>query len=51
MPLIGKHWNAIIMDLKEWLSFGKDITREENCPEDGLILRSMISEVNPMGTV
>ena len=35
--LIGKHWNAIIMDLKEWLLFGKDMKKEDELSEGQFI--------------
>ncbi len=39
MPLIGKYWNEIIADLKEWCLFGKDMQKEDDPPKEELIYK------------
>jgi len=39
VPLIGKYWNEITADLKEWFLFGKDMQKEDDPPKEELIYK------------
>ena len=34
VALVGKCWNEIVEDLKDWFAFGRDIDKEEESPEE-----------------
>jgi len=47
VALVGKHWNEIIAELKEWHAFGEHMKKEATIAFIGVPAGLIIPEVNP----